>query len=118
MEKYVSYCGIICQGCPVYWATREKNPEKRRKMRAEIARICSEQYEVRVDSEEVNDCDGCKADKRLFSGCVKCEIRDCARQKALSNCAHCSDYPCEKLTVFFSTDPQAKIILDVIRCAS
>jgi len=117
MEKQVSYCGIWCQGCPIYWATREKNKEKKWKMRAEIASICSEQYQVRLTPEEVSDCDGCKANKRLFSGCVKCEIRDCARKKELENCARCPDYACKKLSAFFSTDPQAKIILDVIRCA-
>lgn len=84
-------------------------------MRAEIARICSEQYQVRLTPEEVSDCDGCKVNKRLFSGCTKCEIRDCAKNKKLINCAHCSDYPCDRLLAFFSTDPQAKILLDVIR---
>ncbi len=86
-------------------------------MRAEIARICNEQYKTRLNAEDVNDCDGCKSNKRLFSGSVKCEIRECARQKKLENCARCSGYACEKLMTFFSTDPQAKIMLDVIRSA-
>ncbi len=115
MEKQVSYCGIWCQGCPIYWATREKNMEKRLKMRAEIARICNEQYQVKLNPEDVTDCDGCKANKRLFSGCVKCDIRACAIQRKLENCARCSDYACDKLLTFFSSDPQAKIMLDVIR---
>ena len=115
MEKQVSYCGIWCQGCPIYWATREKNMEKRLKMRAEIARICNEQYQVKLNPEDVTDCDGCKVNKRLFSGCVKCDIRACAIQRKLENCARCSDYACDKLLTFFSSDPQAKIMLDVIR---
>ncbi len=85
-------------------------------MRAEIARICNEQYKVNLNPGDVGDCDGCKANRRLFSGCIKCEIRDCAKQKGLNNCAHCTEYACEKLSAFFSTDPQAKIALDVIRC--
>lgn len=84
-------------------------------MRAEIARICNEQYKVKLSPEDVNDCDGCKANKRLFSGSAKCEILECAKEKKLQNCARCSDYACEKLMTFFTTDPQAKIILDVIR---
>jgi len=115
MEKQVSYCGILCIGCPIYWATREKNKEKKRKMRTEIARICNEQYKVRFNPEDIGDCDGCKANRRLFSACIKCEIRNCASHKDLKNCAHCPDYACEKLMTFFSTDPQAKITLDVIR---
>ena len=84
-------------------------------MRAEIASICNAQYKVKLNPEDVTDCDGCKANKRLFSGCIKCEIRSCAKQKKLENCAGCSDYACDKLMNFFSTDPQAKIMLDVIR---
>jgi hypothetical protein len=115
MEEQVSYCGIMCHGCPIYWATRETDPVKKRKMCTEIARICSELYKQHINPEEIVDCDGCRADGRLYAGCVKCEIRDCARQKQLTNCAHCNDYACEKLIAFFSKDPQAKIILDIIR---
>ncbi|MBN2214399.1 MAG: DUF3795 domain-containing protein [Bacteroidales bacterium] len=115
MEEYVSYCGIMCHGCPVYWATRETDPEKKRKMRTEIARICNEQYKQNIGPEEIIDCDGCKASGKLYTGCTKCEIRSCAMKKNLTNCAHCNDYACEKLMTFFSTDPQAKIILDIIR---
>ncbi|HJX70395.1 MAG TPA: DUF3795 domain-containing protein [Bacteroidales bacterium] len=115
MEEQVSYCGIICHGCPIYWATRETDLHKKRKMRSEIARKCNEQYKQNLGPEEIIDCDGCKANSRLFAGCMKCGIRDCARQKELTNCAHCNDYACEKLMAFFSSDPQAKIILDVIR---
>jgi hypothetical protein len=115
MEEHVSYCGIMCDGCPVYWATRETDSKKKRIMRAEIARICNEQYKQDVGADDIADCDGCKADGRLYTGCLNCEIRNCAREKELINCAHCNDYACEKLLNFFSTDPQAKIILDIIR---
>jgi hypothetical protein len=115
MEKHISYCGIWCQACPIYWATREKNKEKKLKMRNEIARICNEQYKARLSPEDVSDCDGCKTNRRLFSGSSKCEIRECAKERKLQNCARCSDYACEKLSAFFTTDPQAKTNLDVIR---
>ena len=37
MDETIAYCGLVCQGCPIYWATRNSNDEKRRKMRTEIA---------------------------------------------------------------------------------
>lgn len=39
MEKLISYCGLICQGCPIYLATQEEDKEKKEKMRAEISRL-------------------------------------------------------------------------------
>jgi len=52
---------------------------------------------------------------RLFSGSTKCEIRKCAKAKGIENCAHCSEYACEKLEKFFATGPEAKAQLDMIR---
>ena len=112
----IAYCGLTCQGCPVYWATREKNREKKEKMRAEIVRICKEQYGVEYKPEDITDCDGCRAEEgRLFSGCKKCPIRKCARKKRLENCAYCGEYACEVLKEFFVKEPDAKARLDVIR---
>jgi hypothetical protein len=116
MDEMLAYCGLICKGCPIYWATREKNKEKKEMMRAEIARIIKEQYGVDYKPGDITDCDGCKADnRRLFSGSKKCPIRKCARKKGLKNCAYCSDYACDKLKEFFRSDPSTKARLDVIR---
>ena len=116
MDEMVAYCGLICQRCPIYWATREKNEDKRKTMRAEIARIIKEQYGTPYKLEDILDCDGCKIDSgRLFSGCKKCPIRKCARKKNLGNCAYCNDYACENLKKFFLTDQSAKERLDGIR---
>jgi len=116
MEEVVSYCGIICQGCPIYWATREKDKEKKEKMRVVIARLGSEQYGKEFKLDDITDCDGCRTEGgRLLGICSDCPIRKCARQKELENCAHCPEYACENLKKFFSSDPQAKAILEVIK---
>jgi hypothetical protein len=116
MDLMIGYCGLTCQACPIYWATKEENKEKREKMRAEISRLCNEHYGTDFKAEDITDCDGCKAESnRLFLGCTKCEIRICARQKELENCAHCSDYACEKLKEFFQKESYAKVWLDVIK---
>lgn len=120
MNTIIAYCGLICQGCPIHLLSLESDEAKREKMKIEIARICREQYGYGIDfkPENINDCDGCHTESgRLFSGCAKCEIRKCAIQKRLENCAYCDEYACEILNKFFDNDPDAKARLDEIRIA-
>jgi len=116
MNEVIAYCGLPCHSCAIFLATREQNTKKKREMRAEIARQINDIYKEKMKAEDVTDCDGCKTETgRLFSGCKKCRIRKCGRQKGVENCAHCGEYACEKLEKFFVTDPEAKGRLDVIR---
>jgi len=116
VKEMISFCGLTCHKCPIYLATREQDQNKKLQMRIEIARQINDLYKEKMQAEDVTDCDGCKTEKgRLFSGCKKCEIRKCARDKAIENCAYCSEYPCEKLEKFFATDTEAKARLDAIR---
>jgi hypothetical protein len=118
-REMIAYCGLNCVTCPIYLATREKNPKKQRRDREQIV-IAIKKYlgeEKRV--EDITDCDGCKAQGgRLYSGCQKCQIRKCASEKRLENCAYCSEYPCEKLSKLFdsgSVEADAKKRLDAIK---
>jgi hypothetical protein len=96
--------------------TREQNPKKKREMRAEIARQINAIYKEKMKAEDITDCDGCETENgSLFSGCKKCQIRKCARQKGVENCAYCDEYACERLEKFFTTEPDAKKRLDKIR---
>lgn len=115
MDEEIAYCGLVCQRCAIYLATREQDEEKRHKMREEIAQEIKKHYGEECRPEDVTDCDGCKSEGRLLSGCRRCEIRKCARQKGVENCARCSEYACEKLEELFATDPEAKKRLDKIR---
>ena len=116
INELVAYCGLTCQGCPIYWATREENPEIQQKMRVTIARLGQEHYGVKMRPEEITDCDGCRTENgRLYAGCNQCEIRTCARERKVESCAHCHDYACEKLQKLFVTEPSAQIKLEVIR---
>ena len=118
MDEIISYCGLVCQGCPIYWATRESNDEKRKKMRVEIALQIKKQDGVEYKPQDINDCDGCKTENgRLFPGCEKCEIRKCARQKGIENCAHCNEYACEWIDNFFTNYLEPKSRLYVISSA-
>ena len=116
MDGILAYCGIACAGCPVYWATVEADPEKKVRLRATIARLAAEEHGLRMDAGEVPDCDGCTSGTgRLFSTCADCGIRNCAQERGLENCAHCSDYACDRLLELFKIEPSAKQRLDVIR---
>ena len=104
-------CGLVCSECGAFIATASDDDNKR----AEVAQLWSKQYNVDIKPEEIN-CDGCISNSdRLIGHCKVCEIRKCARQKALANCAYCGEYACEKLEAFFKMVPDAKKSLDAIR---
>jgi hypothetical protein len=119
IPELMAYCGLRCDSCPIYLATREADPQEQAKKRIQIAELASEHYDMHLSPEDITDCDGCRtASGRLFSGCCKCEIRRCARQKGCPTCAHCTEYPCDILQKFFRTDPSAQRSLDDIRSHS
>ena len=112
----IAYCGLACHSCPIYLATREQDLQKKREIRAEIARKINDIYKQELRAEDVTDCDGCLMEAgRLLSGCHKCEIRKCARGKVIENCAYCDEYACEQLRKFFDSEPDAKARLAVTR---
>jgi len=112
----MAYCGLVCETCPIYLATREQDREEQGRMRAQIATFCKKHYGMDYEPEDITDCDGCRTEAgRRFSACKDCAIRDCAKQKELASCAYCSAYACEKLEAFFATEPDAKTRLDEMR---
>jgi hypothetical protein len=111
-----AYCGLVCQTCPIYLATRVESQEERERMRVEIAQLCREQYGMAYEPQDITDCDGCREDEgRLFSACKDCAIRKCARQRGLESCASCGEYVCERLETFFASEPAARTRLDEMR---
>lgn len=116
MDRMISYCGLACNTCPIYLATIERDELRKQQMRESIAKQCAEQYDLKLRIEDITDCDGCRADSgRLFSGCIKCEIRKCATERKIETCAYCSDYACEKLEKHFSLEPESKKRLEELR---
>jgi len=116
MTEIISYCGLLCQCCPIYLATRETDISKKQEMIFEIIRACKEHYGIEYKYEDINDCDGCISDTgRLFIGCNNCKVRKCAVQKGVENCAHCDEYVCNDLAELFKSEPGSKKRLDMIR---
>ncbi len=116
METTIAYCGLDCGGCPIHLATLKQDKSKQYAMRESIAKILSDNYGVHSQPEEIGDCDGCRSVSRvIYSGCLKCGIRECAIGKKLESCAFCNDYCCDKLINLFKLDPPAKTRLEEIR---
>lgn len=116
MESSLAFCGLDCGNCPIHLATLEENIAVKAKMRIEIADMLAKIYNTIPKPEIICDCDGCKVvDGRLFTGCANCEIRKCATNNNLENCAYCGNYACEILKRHFTVDPEAQIRLEEIR---
>ncbi len=118
MTGMISYCGLPCDTCPIYLASRQENKEEQIRSRTEIARLCREQYGVEYTAQDITDCDGCRTEGgRLFSGCINCRVRQCAHEKKVENCARCADYVCAELARFLIAEPAAKKRLEALRDA-
>jgi len=119
MSTPLAYCGLACETCPIHLATLEQDEARKQTMREDITKELFKVYGTKMDPKDINDCDGCRADSgKLFSGEVLCEIRICAREKNLENCAYCSDYACDILKKHLALDPDSKTRLEEIRKTS
>jgi len=111
MGKIVAVCGINCEVCPAYIATASDDDELRRK----TAEQWSKQYNADIKPEHIN-CVGCLSKEGpVINHCNVCEIRRCGMEREVLNCAHCSEYACEKLNKFLEMVPDARKTLDEIR---
>jgi hypothetical protein len=116
MSTPLAYCGLVCQSCPIYVATRQQDIRAQAKMRIDIARTIRALYGLEYAAEDITDCDGCTTEGgRLFEGCRRCAIRACARRNHYQNCACCSRYACDKLESVFAKDAAARARLNAIR---
>jgi len=110
-KEIVAFCGLMCTECPAYIATQTDDKE----MRIKTAKGWSTK-DHKVDADDIF-CDGCSGGGRLNVFCTECEVRRCAVEKALTNCARCDDYACEKLTRLWNiiSSPDAVERLEKIR---
>ena len=112
MDKIIAYCGLICSDCEAYIATQSGD----RAALEQIAARWREEFNAPEISVEGIMCDGCLTDAgRKCGHCFDCEVRACAMERGLLNCAHCTDYACTKLEGFFGFAPTARATLDGIR---
>jgi hypothetical protein len=110
---------LVCSDCAAYTATQANDP-------AALERVAAQWREEFSSPEITADsilCDGCLGTSCLGSRgrrigyCATCEIRACALERGLANCAHCADYACAKLEGFYAHATDARTVLDEIRAA-
>jgi hypothetical protein len=113
MDRIVAYCGLVCSDCPAYIATQSNDPAALE----QVAAQWREQFGWSNLTADMILCDGCLGANggRLSNYCGVCEIRACALERGVVNCAHCADYACAQLEGFFANAVDARTVLDDIR---
>lgn len=112
MEQMIAYCGLICSDCEAYLATQANDAAALE----EIAAQWRQKYNAPNITVEGVHCDGClETGGRKCGYCRECEIRACATQQEVVNCADCDRYACRKLIELFGLVPSARATLDGIR---
>jgi hypothetical protein len=84
MDKFNpdAHCGIYCGACSI-------------KMLGKTG--CADKFAAclgSVPKEELSFCGGCRSDT-VYAGCSICSLRHCAREKGVTHCIDCADYPCK-----------------------
>lgn len=113
MEEKIACCGIDCLGCEAFKATASNDDN----LRDEVAAKWRQAYSPEIKASDIN-CTGCLSDGTVFSFCQSCKLRTCCKDKNLSNCAKCDDYPCQTIEEYRKFNPDGISKLDSIRIGS
>ena len=112
MDEMIAYCGLVCSDCPAYVATQANDRDALERVAAQWR----EEFNAPNITPESVICDGCLGTQgHKFTHCFECDIRACAMDRNLANCAHCADFACDKLESFFGFVPEARTRLEGIR---
>lgn len=107
--EYISYCGLLCNECPVFIATAENNEELKEKLAKDYSN-----ENCQFLKEDMN-CYGCFSEKTGNSKmCVNCNIRNCADSKKVKNCSYCYEYPCSHIDTYVREGSENRKRLDNI----
>lgn len=89
METILAPCGLRCDECPVFLATRSNDTDALSRLAAEYSTP-----QMRFTTAELRclGCFDCGCDDSKM--CGGCEIRLCAKARGAANCGVCADYPC------------------------
>jgi hypothetical protein len=110
MDKNIGVCGLDCSNCNAYKATVNND----NLLRQETAEKWTKEYNHDFKPEEIN-CLGCNSQGPYIEHCFECPYRLCAKEKGLTNCGQCEQYPCEKIAKFHEHVPQAKQNCDLVK---
>jgi len=105
MKDMLAYCGLDCEKCDAYIATKTNDDALREK----TAKLWSELNQTEITKEMIN-CEGCRTNgkKTYFCECL-CQIRACAEGKKQNTCAGCGDWQnCKTLSAIIDYNEEAK----------
>lgn len=104
MNKMIAFCGLDCEKCDAYIATKNDDQTLREK----TAKLWSELNNVTILPEHIN-CDGCRVDGRKTVFCDQlCGIRQCALKRGVETCGNCPEMEtCKTLAAVTSHNPDA-----------
>jgi len=105
MRKMIAYCGLDCEKCDAYLATKNNDDALREK----TAKLWSELNGITILPEQIN-CEGCRMDGVKTVFCDKlCGIRQCGLKKGFETCGDCPDMEtCETLSMVTANNDEAK----------
>ncbi|MCG8688575.1 MAG: DUF3795 domain-containing protein [Desulfobacterales bacterium] len=104
MTNTESYCGLDCEACDAFVATKTCDNQ----LMAQVAQRWSKLYDMKIEARDVY-CKGCKSLGTQGIYCQSmCRIKPCCRDKGLDTCAPCSEFPCADLKKVFDFCPEAK----------
>jgi len=96
MAEILSRCGYRCDLCAAY---RASDPALMKKLCDGWAKYFGHKY-----TPENVSCNGCMSDGPVID--QKCQVRACVIARGIPNCAHCPDFPCEKLKPLLASPEQ------------
>lgn len=105
MNKMIAFCGLNCEKCDAYIATKNNDLA----LRERTAKLWAELNNAPILPEHIN-CEGCRLDgAKTFFCSTLCEIRKCATGKGFATCGECADKGnCPKVAQIWQANPQAK----------
>jgi len=83
-------CGIDCTCCLIFRTSLDGDDAAREAIRQYYREIGHD-----IDPKDLH-CHGCGSDL-MMPACVGCPYLKCGREKGLSCCDECNEYPCESL---------------------
>ena len=104
MKTMIAYCGLNCEKCDAYIATKNYDQA----LRVKTAKLWSEMNNTNILPEQIN-CEGCRMNGKKFVYCESmCGIRQCAISKGYETCGDCPKMDtCETLGQVTKNCPEA-----------
>lgn len=105
MKNRIAYCGLDCEACDAYRATRDDDQALREK----TAKLWAALNNAPILPEHIN-CEGCRADGAKTVYCESlCPVRACALQKGVDTCGACPDLEtCPAVQAVLANNPDAR----------